>query len=140
MTSRHPDYSACATWSATPLRSMRSPISTARKRDEWLDAAHTRVRRRRSRARQRPRVSASTTSRVCGRAGLLSLTVPRALGGHEATLAQTLKVVRAVARGEPSTALILVMQCLYHLRLQANPNWPVALKERIAREAVRSAR
>lgn len=70
------------------------------------------------------------------RAGLLSLTVPRTLGGREATLAQTLKVVRAIARGEPSTALILVMQCLYHLRLQANPNWPVALKERIARDAV----
>jgi alkylation response protein AidB-like acyl-CoA dehydrogenase len=70
------------------------------------------------------------------RAGLLSLTVPRALGGHEATLAQTLKVVRAIARGEPSTALIFVMQCLYHLRLQANPNWPVELKQRIAREAV----
>jgi len=70
------------------------------------------------------------------RAGLLSLTVPRALGGREATLAQALKVIRAVARGEPSTALILVMQCLYHLRLQANPNWPLALKQRIARDAV----
>ncbi|WP_233808222.1 acyl-CoA dehydrogenase family protein [Paraburkholderia sp. HP33-1] len=70
------------------------------------------------------------------RAGLLSLTVPRALGGREATLAQTLRVVGAIARGEPSTALILVMQCLYHLRLQANPNWPAALKERIARDAV----
>ncbi len=70
------------------------------------------------------------------RAGLLSLTVPRALGGREATLAQSLKVIRAVARGEPSTALILVMQCLYHLRLQANPNWPAALKESVARDAV----
>ncbi|WP_322054990.1 acyl-CoA dehydrogenase family protein [Paraburkholderia bannensis] len=70
------------------------------------------------------------------RAGLLALTVPRALGGREATLAQSLRVVRAIARGEPSTALVFVMQCLYHLRLQANPNWPVALKTRIAREAV----
>ncbi|WP_321817675.1 MULTISPECIES: acyl-CoA dehydrogenase family protein [unclassified Paraburkholderia] len=70
------------------------------------------------------------------RAGLLALTVPRALGGREATLAQTLRVVRAIARGEPSTALVFVMQCLYHLRLQVNPNWPVALKTRIAREAV----
>lgn len=69
-------------------------------------------------------------------AGLLALTVPHALGGRGATLAQTLKVIRAVARGESSTALILVMQCLYHLRLQANPNWPVALKERVARDAV----
>jgi alkylation response protein AidB-like acyl-CoA dehydrogenase len=70
------------------------------------------------------------------RAGLLSLTVPRALGGREATLAQTLKVIRAIARGEPSTALIVVMQCLYHLRLQANPNWASALKEQLARDAV----
>ncbi|SDB92938.1 acyl-CoA dehydrogenase family protein [Paraburkholderia lycopersici] len=70
------------------------------------------------------------------RAGLLSLTVPRSLGGREATLAQTLRVVRAIARGEPSTALIFVMQCLYHLRLQANPNWPAELKARVARDAV----
>lgn len=70
------------------------------------------------------------------RAGLLALTVPRALGGREATLAQTLRVVRAIARGEPSTALIFVMQCLYHLRLQANAHWPAALKERVARDAV----
>src|SRR5262249_8296598 len=70
------------------------------------------------------------------RAGLLSLTVPRALGGREATLAQALKVIRAVARGEPSTAMILVMQSPYHLRRQANPNWPLALKQRIARDAV----
>jgi alkylation response protein AidB-like acyl-CoA dehydrogenase len=70
------------------------------------------------------------------RAGLLSLAVPRSLGGHEATLAQALRVVRAIARGEPSTALIFVMQCLYHVRLQANPNWPAALKERVARDAV----
>jgi alkylation response protein AidB-like acyl-CoA dehydrogenase len=69
-------------------------------------------------------------------AGLLALTVPQALGGRQATLPQVLKVVRAVARGEPSTALILVMQCLYHLRLQANPNWPHALKEQVARDAV----
>lgn len=70
------------------------------------------------------------------RAGLLALTVPRALGGREATLAQALRVVRAIARGEPSTALIFVMQCLYHLRLQANPNWPIALKEQVTRDAV----
>lgn len=70
-------------------------------------------------------------------AGLLGLTVSRALGGRAATLAQALKVVRAVARGEPSTALILVMQLLYHHRLQVNPNWPQTLKERVARDAVR---
>jgi alkylation response protein AidB-like acyl-CoA dehydrogenase len=69
-------------------------------------------------------------------AGLLALTVPRALGGREATLAQALKVVRAIARGEPSTALIVVMQLLYHHRLQVNPNWPQALKHQLAYDAV----
>jgi alkylation response protein AidB-like acyl-CoA dehydrogenase len=69
-------------------------------------------------------------------AGMLALTVPRALGGREATLPQVRRVIHAVARGEPSTALVLVMQSLYHLRLQANPNWPQKLKEQVARDAV----
>jgi len=68
---------------------------------------------------------------------LLSLTVPASLGGAGASLPQALKVVRAVARGEPSTALVLVMQYLFHHRLQGNPHWPVELRERVAREAVR---
>ena len=68
---------------------------------------------------------------------LLSLTVPANLGGAGASLPQALKVVRAVARGEPSTALVLVMQYLFHHRLQGNPNWPPALREQVAREAVR---
>ena len=68
---------------------------------------------------------------------LLSLTVPANLGGAGASLPQALKVVRAVARGEPSTALVLVMQYLFHHRLQGNSNWPLALREQVAREAVR---
>ncbi|WP_341312528.1 acyl-CoA dehydrogenase family protein [Paraburkholderia sp. IMGN_8] len=68
---------------------------------------------------------------------LLSLTVPVSLGGAGASLPQALKVIRAVARGEPSTALVLVMQYLFHQRLQGNPHWPVELRERVAREAVR---
>ena len=68
---------------------------------------------------------------------LLSLTVPTPLGGAGASLPQALKVVRAVARGEPSTALVLVMQYLFHHRLQGNPRWPRDLRERVAEEAVR---
>ena len=68
---------------------------------------------------------------------LLSLTVPASLGGAGASLPQALDVVRAVARGEPSTALVLVMQYLFQFRLQGNPHWPVELRERVAREAVR---
>lgn len=70
------------------------------------------------------------------RHGLLALTVPRAQGGAEADLATARKVISAVAKGEPSTALILVMQYLQHFRLQSNPHWPQHLRLRLAREAV----
>lgn len=70
--------------------------------------------------------------------GLLALTVPRQLGGSEASLAQARRVISAVARGEPSTALVLVMQYLQHTRLQHNQAWPLHLRQRVAREAVES--
>ncbi|MCU1717081.1 acyl-CoA dehydrogenase family protein [Pseudomonas sp. 5P_3.1_Bac2] len=68
--------------------------------------------------------------------GLLSLTVPRALGGGGADLATARQVISAVAKGEPSTALILVMQYLQHFRLQDDPRWPSHLRLRLAQEAV----
>lgn len=70
--------------------------------------------------------------------GLLALTVPQALGGGGADLIQAQQVVSAVARGEPSTALILVMQYLQHTRLQDNKNWPEDLRLRVAEDAVRN--
>lgn len=70
------------------------------------------------------------------RHGLLGLTVPKAQGGGGADLATARKVVSAVAKGEPSTALILVMQYLQHFRLQDDQRWPAHLRERLAREAV----
>ncbi|MFT4247057.1 MAG: acyl-CoA dehydrogenase family protein [Pseudomonas sp.] len=69
--------------------------------------------------------------------GLLALTVPRALGGAGASLERARQVVQAVARGEPSTALVLTMQYLIHRRLQVHPRWPPALRRRLAQEAVR---
>ncbi|BCQ59978.1 hypothetical protein PBOI14_17280 [Pseudomonas sp. Boi14] len=45
-------------------------------------------------------------------------------------------MIGAVARGEPSTALVLVMQYLQHTRLQQNTAWPLHLRQRVAREAV----
>jgi alkylation response protein AidB-like acyl-CoA dehydrogenase len=68
--------------------------------------------------------------------GLLGLTVPRALGGDEADLAQAQQVISAVARGEPSTALILVMQYLQHARLALTPNWPEHLRRQVGLDAV----
>ncbi|OUM06133.1 acyl-CoA dehydrogenase [Pseudomonas syringae] len=69
--------------------------------------------------------------------GLLGLTVPAELGGGGADLVRAQQVVSAVAKGEPSTALILVMQYLQHSRLQENRNWPSHLREQVAEEAVR---
>ena len=68
--------------------------------------------------------------------GLLALTVPKAFGGGGASLAQARKAIGAIAKGEPSTALILVMQYLQHSRLQDNRNWPEALRVQVARDAV----
>ncbi|MDX9663689.1 acyl-CoA dehydrogenase family protein [Pseudomonas sp. P5_152] len=70
------------------------------------------------------------------RHGLLALTVPKELGGLGGDLAQASQVIGAVAQGEPSTALILVMQYLQHARLHSTRRWPQALRERVARDAV----
>jgi len=69
--------------------------------------------------------------------GLLGLTVPESLGGGAANLSKVQQVISAVARGEPSTALILVMQYIHHVRLQDSKSWPQDLRLRVAREAVR---
>ncbi|WP_439867933.1 acyl-CoA dehydrogenase family protein [Pseudomonas syringae] len=69
--------------------------------------------------------------------GLLGLTVPTELGGGGADLPRAQKAISAVARGEPSTALILVMQYLKHSRLQENRNWPSHLRVQVAEQAVR---
>lgn len=69
--------------------------------------------------------------------GLLALTVPRALGGRGASLAQTARVIGAVARGEPSTALVLAMQYLHHASSRHAEKWPRHLLQRVAGDAVR---
>jgi alkylation response protein AidB-like acyl-CoA dehydrogenase len=69
--------------------------------------------------------------------GLLALTVPKALGGGGASLAQARKAISAIAKGEPSTALILVMQYLQHTRLQDSKTWPAHLRVKVAEDAVR---
>jgi alkylation response protein AidB-like acyl-CoA dehydrogenase len=68
--------------------------------------------------------------------GLLALTVPATLGGGEASLATARRVIRAVARGEPSTALVLVMQYQFQRTVAHDPEWPAELRRRIGQEAV----
>jgi alkylation response protein AidB-like acyl-CoA dehydrogenase len=68
--------------------------------------------------------------------GLLGLTVPTELGGGGANLFQAQQTISAVAQGEPSTALILVMQYIQHARLQDSTSWPRDLRVQVARQAV----
>lgn len=70
------------------------------------------------------------------RAGLLALTAPARLGGLEADLPTALKVISAVARGEPATALVLVMQYLFHASVEGRSGWPEHLKQRVIGEAI----
>ncbi|MEW5686957.1 MAG: acyl-CoA dehydrogenase family protein [Pseudomonadota bacterium] len=68
--------------------------------------------------------------------GLLALTAPRALGGGGADLPTALKVIEAVARGEPATALVLTMQYLFHASLDGRAGFTDALKARVIRDAI----
>jgi len=71
-------------------------------------------------------------------AGLLALTAPKDLGGLGADLPAALKVIQAVARGEPATALVLVMQYLFHGSLHGRAGWPDHLKALVVDDAIRN--
>jgi alkylation response protein AidB-like acyl-CoA dehydrogenase len=70
-------------------------------------------------------------------AGLIGLTAPSEIGGGGADLATALKVVRAVAHGEPATALVLVMTYL-HLNGLARSGPLDGPRRRVAEDAVRN--
>jgi alkylation response protein AidB-like acyl-CoA dehydrogenase len=67
--------------------------------------------------------------------GLLALTAPATHGGGGANLATASRVVRAVARGEPSTALVLVMQYISHRSVLRS--WSPELQAKIYGDAIR---
>lgn len=69
-------------------------------------------------------------------ANLPGLVTARAFGGREAGLAQALAVVNTIAQGEPSTALVLAQQYLFHSQLRRNPHWSEAMRAKVARSAV----
>ncbi|QCG89316.1 acyl-CoA dehydrogenase family protein [Azospirillum sp. TSH100] len=67
--------------------------------------------------------------------GLPALVTPKLAGGKGGGLGDALAVVNGIARGEPSTALVLVLQYVIHNQLWRGPAWPEALRDRIARSA-----
>lgn len=74
--------------------------------------------------------------RALAAAGLAGLVTPRRYGGLEAGVADAVRVVRILGKGEPSTALVLAQQYLFHGHLRGNPRWPEALRERVSQAAV----
>lgn len=74
--------------------------------------------------------------RLLHQAGLLGLTVPRVFGGRGAGLGEAIRVLGAIAQGEPSTALILFMTYAYYAgSFSRTSSWPRHVYERMAREA-----
>jgi alkylation response protein AidB-like acyl-CoA dehydrogenase len=69
-------------------------------------------------------------------AGLMGLTVSRALGGAEAPLSRCVSLVEAVAQGCPATALVFAMQLIQQRVVAHSPNWPAALRDQVGRDAV----
>ena len=65
------------------------------------------------------------------RHGLTGLAAARELSGAPLTLAEARAVVAAVAAGEPSTALVLIMTYLFVIQAARNPNWPKPLRRRV---------
>ncbi|WP_321811238.1 MULTISPECIES: acyl-CoA dehydrogenase family protein [unclassified Burkholderia] len=71
------------------------------------------------------------------RAGLIAQVVPREHGGAGATLAQASRIVAAVARADPATALVLTMTYLQHRALgRADNRWPARLRRAVFDSAV----
>ncbi|KKW91934.1 acyl-CoA dehydrogenase family protein [Sphingobium chungbukense] len=67
--------------------------------------------------------------------GLLALTIAPEKGGLGGGLSETSRVVAEIAKGDPSTALVLIMQYLIHAGVEKD-RWPGHLRRHIEAEAV----
>ena len=71
-------------------------------------------------------------------AGLIAAVVPAAAGGGGATLGEARRILAAVAKGEPSTALVLTMTWLIHRQIgQPGSRWSPAVRDQVWHSAVR---
>lgn len=68
--------------------------------------------------------------------GLCGLATAETFGGGGASLPVLQQVISAIAAGEPSTALIVCMHYLHHLRLRRQSRWPADLLRRVSESAV----
>ncbi len=73
---------------------------------------------------------------ILAREGLIGLTVSQQYGGRGAGFVESLRVLRAVAKGEPSTALILFMTYVFYAQTSSQQSWPRHIYERLVRQVV----
>jgi alkylation response protein AidB-like acyl-CoA dehydrogenase len=69
-------------------------------------------------------------------AGLLSLTVPAALGGGGAGAETAACILQLIGKADPSTALVLSMHYIQHLVMARSARWPGRLARKLAKESV----
>ena len=69
-------------------------------------------------------------------AGLLTATIAECHGGPGAGLAQTVTILHALGRGDPSVALITAMTLLQHAAQARQETWPAALYAEVVAESV----
>lgn len=70
-------------------------------------------------------------------AGLLAAAVPRAYGGDGAGLRQIVEIIGRIGEGDPSTALILIMQYLQSGAIGHSTIWPEVVKDEVLSSIVR---
>ncbi|MFT8717914.1 acyl-CoA dehydrogenase family protein [Acetobacter sp.] len=71
-------------------------------------------------------------------AGYLGLTLPASRGGKSITLRQITRIVSQVAKGDPSTALILAMQYLQTVAILLSDTWPDDVRNEVIDSIVNS--
>ncbi|MDF5711711.1 MAG: acyl-CoA/acyl-ACP dehydrogenase [Nostoc sp. S4] len=69
-------------------------------------------------------------------AGLLSLTIPRELGGENLGLETVCRVIEGIAHGDASTALVLTMHYLQHAHAARSRRWHPEVYKRVCRESI----
>ncbi|MCX5493700.1 acyl-CoA/acyl-ACP dehydrogenase [Kaistia dalseonensis] len=69
-------------------------------------------------------------------AGLLSIPAAKAYGGPGRGLVDAQAVISEIARGEPSTALVLAMNYLQFATIARSPQWPPHLAEALVRRSL----
>jgi alkylation response protein AidB-like acyl-CoA dehydrogenase len=70
------------------------------------------------------------------KSGLLSLTIPVALGGSGAGVQTVARVLQIIGQADPSTALVLSMHYIQHFIMARSERWPVRLSRRLACESI----